>query len=86
LGIAYIAVGGLCIILGAVFTATHLIKPRFVRFTQHATALCTKKANPYRKLGDHTYLSWNNTPAAKSSGPAAVTAMASGREVRPGET
>lgn len=63
LGIAYIVVGGVCIILGAVFTATHLIKPR--------------------KLGDHTYLSWNNTPAAKSTGPA--TAVASGRDMRPGE-
>lgn len=30
LGIAYIVVGGLCILLGAVFTATHLIKPRSV--------------------------------------------------------
>ncbi|PQE27373.1 hypothetical protein CJF32_00000341 [Rutstroemia sp. NJR-2017a WRK4] len=40
LGIAYIVVGGLCILLGALFTVTHLIKPR--------------------KLGDHTYLSWNN--------------------------
>lgn len=64
LGIAYIVVGGVCIILGAVFTATHLIKPR--------------------KLGDHTYLSWNNTPAAKSTGGPA-SAVASGRETRPGE-
>ncbi|KAG9673130.1 CDC50 family protein, partial [Aureobasidium melanogenum] len=40
LGIAYIVVAGVCIVLGALFTATHLIKPR--------------------KLGDHTYLSWNN--------------------------
>lgn len=40
LGIAYIVVGGICIILGALFTVTHLIKPR--------------------KLGDHTYLTWNN--------------------------
>ncbi|PMD44775.1 Lem3/Cdc50 [Hyaloscypha variabilis F] len=40
LGIAYVVVGGLCIVLGALFTVTHLIKPR--------------------KLGDHTYLSWNN--------------------------
>ncbi|KAL3953136.1 hypothetical protein ACCO45_013079 [Purpureocillium lilacinum] len=63
LGIAYIAVGGVCIILGAVFTVTHLIKPR--------------------KLGDHTYLSWNNVPASKPSGPS--TAVASGREMRPGE-
>ena len=28
LGIAYIVVGGICILLGALFTATHLIKPR----------------------------------------------------------
>jgi hypothetical protein len=40
LGIAYLVVGGLCILLGTVFLATHLIKPR--------------------KLGDHTYLTWNN--------------------------
>ncbi len=30
LGIAYLVVGGLCVLLGAVFLATHLIKPRFV--------------------------------------------------------
>jgi hypothetical protein len=29
LGIAYIVVGGICILLGALFTATHLIKPRY---------------------------------------------------------
>ncbi|EEU45041.1 uncharacterized protein NECHADRAFT_69306 [Fusarium vanettenii 77-13-4] len=62
LGIAYVVVGGVCILLGAVFTVTHLIRPR--------------------KLGDHTYLSWNNAPGAKS-GPS--TAVASGRELRPGE-
>lgn len=28
LGIAFVVVGGLCILLGAIFTATHLIKPR----------------------------------------------------------
>ncbi|KAF2671733.1 Lem3/Cdc50 [Microthyrium microscopicum] len=44
LGIAYIVVGGLCILLGALFTATHIIKPR--------------------KLGDHTYLSWDKEPTA----------------------
>ncbi|RIB05320.1 CDC50/LEM3 family [Gigaspora rosea] len=41
LGLAYIAVGIACVVLGAIFTARHLYKPR--------------------KLGDHTYLSWNNT-------------------------
>lgn len=30
LGIAYIVVGGICVVLGALFTVTHLIKPRFV--------------------------------------------------------
>ncbi|KAI9172410.1 hypothetical protein HJFPF1_01912 [Paramyrothecium foliicola] len=63
LGIAYVVVGGLCIVLGVVFTVTHLIKPR--------------------KLGDHTYLSWNNVPGPKNGGPS--TATASGRELRPGE-
>lgn len=28
LGIAYVVVGGICIVLGTLFTATHLIKPR----------------------------------------------------------
>jgi LEM3 (ligand-effect modulator 3) family / CDC50 family len=30
LGIAYVVVGGICIILGALFTVTYLIKPRYV--------------------------------------------------------
>ncbi len=30
LGIAYLVVGGICIVLGAIFTATHMIKPRYV--------------------------------------------------------
>jgi hypothetical protein len=30
LGIAYMAVGGVCILLGAIFTVTHLFKPRSV--------------------------------------------------------
>lgn len=30
LGIAYVVVGGLCIVLGAIFTVTHLLKPRYV--------------------------------------------------------
>jgi len=62
LGIAYMAVGGICIILGAVFTVTHLIKPR--------------------KLGDHTYLSWNNAPASgKQQQPGSSAAIASGRDL-----
>jgi hypothetical protein len=64
LGIAYMAVGGLCILLGGIFTATHLIKPR--------------------KLGDHTYLSWNNAPAGNKPQQPPPTATASGRAL-PGE-
>jgi hypothetical protein len=30
LGIAYVVVGGLCIVLGVVFTVAHLVKPRYV--------------------------------------------------------
>ncbi|GAB7352963.1 hypothetical protein MBLNU459_g3534t1 [Dothideomycetes sp. NU459] len=55
LGIAYIVVAGVCVLLGALFTATHLIKPR--------------------KLGDHTYLSWNNDQPS--------TATTTGRASRP---
>lgn len=57
LGIAYIVVGGLCVLLGVIFTLRHLIKPR--------------------KLGDHTYLSWNNTdtkPAGTGTGTATTAA------------
>ncbi|OAX82284.1 hypothetical protein ACJ72_03365 [Emergomyces africanus] len=54
MGIAYVVVGGICIILGALFTLAHLVKPR--------------------KLGDHTYLTWNNEQTS--------TAIATGREAR----
>ncbi|KAK5727640.1 alkylphosphocholine resistance protein lem3 [Elasticomyces elasticus] len=58
LGIAYVVVGGLCVLLGALFTATQLIKPR--------------------KLGDHSYLSWNTEQPS--------TATTSGRAARPNES
>lgn len=41
LGIAYIVVGGLCILLGTVFTLTHLVKPRSARIIVSShVALC----------------------------------------------
>ncbi|KAH0373976.1 Lem3/Cdc50, partial [Aureobasidium melanogenum] len=58
LGIAYIVVAGVCIVLGALFTATHLIKPRYV-ISQWCFATVFSDSQT-RKLGDHTYLSWNN--------------------------
>lgn len=39
LGIAYLVVGGLCILLGAMFTVTQLIRPRQVKPTTF-TQLC----------------------------------------------
>ncbi|KAK9687999.1 alkylphosphocholine resistance protein lem3 [Basidiobolus ranarum] len=47
LGIAYIVVGCICVLLGCIFTARHLYKPR--------------------KLGDHSYLSWNQNNGPSSS-------------------
>lgn len=38
LGIAYVVVGGLCIVLGAIFTVTHLLKPRY--FHPTSPSLC----------------------------------------------
>lgn len=37
LGIAYVVVGGICIVLGVLFTVAHLIKPRYVpiRFSDY---------------------------------------------------
>lgn len=58
LGIAYLVVGGLCILLGAFFLATHLIKPRYVALW--LTERDVEADIQHRKLGDHTYLTWNN--------------------------
>jgi hypothetical protein len=55
LGIAYLAVAGLCLVLGILFLVKHLIHPR--------------------KIGDHSYLSWNNDQPASG-----VTASGTGRE------
>ncbi|KAF9932601.1 hypothetical protein FBU30_007747 [Linnemannia zychae] len=63
LGIAYIVVGAICVVLGLVFTARHLYKPR--------------------RLGDHTYLSWNQNAAnSVAMTNAASTATATGASAR----
>lgn len=64
LGIAYVVVGVICVVLGLVFTARHLYKPR--------------------RLGDHTYLSWNQNAAtnAAMANAAATSATATGASTR----
>lgn len=81
LGIAYIVVGGVCILLGALFTVTHLIKPRSVLLISSPS--CLSSLISYRKLGDHTYLSWNNVASKNAAGPS--SGVATGRDLRPGE-
>ncbi|KAJ2612805.1 alkylphosphocholine resistance protein lem3 [Coemansia sp. RSA 1804] len=65
LGIAFIVVGGLCVLLGCIFAIRHFYRPR--------------------RLGDHTYLSWNqqvasglaeNSAASAAGGPSAAAAAA----------
>ncbi|KAF9947864.1 hypothetical protein BGZ72_010215 [Mortierella alpina] len=63
LGIAYVVVGVLCVVLGLLFTARHLYKPR--------------------RLGDHTYLSWNQNATTNSEAAnAAPSAIATGASAR----
>ncbi|KAF9542930.1 hypothetical protein EC957_001446 [Mortierella hygrophila] len=64
LGIAYVVVGVICVVLGLVFTARHLYKPR--------------------RLGDHTYLSWNQNAAtnAAMANASATSATATGASAR----
>jgi Cell cycle control protein len=79
MGIAYVVVGGICIVLGALFTVAHLVKPRYVRrsFGSFFDPFCVSLVSCLffaRKLGDHTYLTWNNEQRS--------TAVATGRDDR----
>jgi hypothetical protein len=73
MGIAYVVVGGICVLLGALFTVAHLVRPRYdylqVRF------LNGEKLTSCRKLGDHTYLTWDSNQPS--------TAVTTGRDDRP---
>lgn len=70
LGIAYVVVGGLCVLLGVIFAVRHLIKPRYVVY--YCVEFWVWLIFDGRKLGDHTYLSWNNDQPS--------TATATGRD------
>ncbi|KAF9202341.1 hypothetical protein BGZ49_007486 [Haplosporangium sp. Z 27] len=58
LGIAYVVVGVLCVVLGLLFTARHLYKPK--------------------RIGDHTYLSWNQNAAPNESSANSADSMDEG--------
>jgi len=59
MGIAYVVVGGVCVLLGTLFTIAHLVRPR--------------------KLGDHTYLTWDST-----NQPSTATTTGRDDRIRPG--
>lgn len=78
MGIAYVVVGGVCVLLGALFTIAHLIRPRYVPMSIVSCPLHFQDLTIhffYRKLGDHTYLTWDSTNQP-------TTAMATGRDDR----
>lgn len=72
MGIAYVVVGGICVLLGTLFAVAHLVRPRY-GFFFHALFF-RRTLMLYRKLGDHTYLTWNSEPQS--------TAVATGRDER----
>jgi hypothetical protein len=74
LGIAYVVVAGVCVLLGALFTAAHLIKPRYVSFFFGYTFFNTD-CFYFRKLGDHTYLTWNKDPSTSTASGAATNTL-----------
>ena len=73
MGIAYVVVGGVCVLLGALFTVAHLIRPRYE--IPHPI-FSPQKLNRCRKLGDHTYLTWDSNQPS--------TGVSSGRDDRYG--
>lgn len=80
LGIAYVVVGGLCILLGALFTATHLIKPRLVNFP-HAHPDKQLSENPtVRKYKDKTS---SLTGGKTMTGNSVTTATSAGIQTSP---
>jgi hypothetical protein len=83
LGIAYIVVGGICIVLGALFTATHLIKPRYA-FTRLVS--CLRRAQRHclrtpRTAGSLTYNTGNSAITVTSAG----IPISPARQLLPGE-
>jgi hypothetical protein len=87
MGIAYVVVGGVCVLLGALFTIAYLVRPRYVNAMIRLVLNMPRTVPPmtrpyanhhvYRKLGDHTYLTWDTTNQP-------TTATTTGRDDRGG--
>jgi hypothetical protein len=73
MGIAYVVVGGICVLLGALFTVAHLVRPRYDYL--QVPFLNGEELTSCRKLGDHTYLTWDSNQPS--------TAVTTGRDDRP---
>jgi hypothetical protein len=70
LGIAYIVVGGICIVLGVIFTVTHLIRPRYVRLPLPHTRLYTHSRAAENSATTRTFP--GTTPPQGTSSPVVV--------------
>lgn len=77
MGIAYVVIGGVCVLFGVLFTIAHLVRPRYGRPSAYYCNFNGPRthADPStRKLGDHTYLTWDSNQPN--------TAVATGRDNR----
>lgn len=79
MGIAYVVVGGICVVLGALFTVAHLVRPRYdlspLSFLFFLNRSSKRLTSLLRKLGDHTYLTWDSNQPS--------TGIATGRDNAP---
>lgn len=74
LGIAFVVVGGLCILLGGIFTVTHLIKPRYAHFPK--AERIRRKANSITESSETTPTSHGTmTSQARPPPPVAMTGV-----------
>lgn len=91
LGIAYVVVGGICILLGALFTAAHLIKPRYTSQRRTREATCRELSADVSSVGNwvitgtsHGTMSsrLQRLPPGEASGP--VTLLSAAQPINEG--
>jgi hypothetical protein len=68
LGIAYVVVGGICIVLGALFTATHLIKPRYVAPSRFRSPGLARHKGEFSLLTSGKTMTGNSATTVTSAG------------------